>query len=886
HYLYDAGGNAVSGDMVAGPPRRVQWKAGPMFGRHHDVAASISAAVSAGGRVFYIIDEGPASLMHYPPQWRLVARDAFNGVLLWKRPIPTWADYRRPFRSGPPQLPRRLVAVGDRVYVTLGLDAPISVLDSARGKTKMVFSETAGADEILLCDGVLICATCDPKSQEEDEAATRRGVPAPSVPRSLVAVDAKTGRLLWRKSGDEMAGFRPAALAAATQGVVFQCGDRVRCVELRSGEPKWQQDRAAGVAAPAAPPKNRGKKPARSTGYFAPTLVVSPQHGVVLSADRGRLVTLSLDDGAVLWTCPCASDFHAPADVFLADGLVWAGLFAAEGRDPKTGEIQRAVDITGLLTPGHHPRCYRNKATERFIITDKRGLEFIALGDDDHSRNNWARGGCQYGMMPGNGMVYIPPNACCCYAGAMLHGFYALAPEADSPPTAPRDDVRLEKGPAFASLLVSAGGRGEDWPTFRGDAMRSGSTDVALPASLSKQWEAAIGGKLTTPVIADGRLLVASVEQGRVVALDATDGKRLWSFDTAGRIDTPPTLYGGLALFGATDGWVYCLSAADGELVWRFRAAPRDRRIVVDGKLESVWPVHGNVLVVDGVAYMAAGRSAYLDGGIYLYGLDPATGKVLCKTQVAIPHEKDQSIAFVMAGARPDVLVTDGKYIYLQQLKFDKKLVRQPGFGRHLMCHSGLADDSWFYRTFWRLGYGDSLDFPNSYIKHDLRVPFGQLLVFDDRRVCGLQTFFSPGIVASAAADSGQGCMLYGDANTPFTPDMVTQPDADYPPRMKRSKTPVDHEWTAKLPFQARAMLLGGKTLYIAGWPDVVDPNDPQAAPEGRKGGLLWTVSAEDGAKLSEQRLDSPPVFDGMAAAGGKLYMATKDGKIHCFGGP
>jgi hypothetical protein len=179
-------------------------------------------------------------------------------------------------------------------------------------------------------------------------------------------------------------------------------------------------------------------------------------------------------------------------------------------------------------------------------------------------------------------------------------------------------------------------------------------------------------------------------------------------------------------LFGCADGWVYCLRVSDGRLVWRFRAAPQERRVVVDEQLESVWPVHGNILVMEGVAYMAAGRSCYLDGGIYLYGLDPSTGRKLHEARVVIPHEEDKSKAFIMAGVRPDVLVSDGKYIYLQQIKFDRRLVRQKGLGRHLMNHSGLTDDTWFYRTFWRLGYGDAYDFPNSYIKYDLRVPFGQ----------------------------------------------------------------------------------------------------------------------------------------------------------------
>ena len=866
HYLHSAGGNAVADDAQVGPPRQLQWRAGPTFARHHDTLASVAALVSSGGRVFYLIDEGPASLVRYPAVWKLVARDAFNGVLLWKRGVASWDSHLRPFRSGPPQSPRRLVAVGDRVYVTLGLRSPVSVLDAATGRTVKTHKDTAGTDEILLHDGVLVLAVGG------SEAGSRR---------SMLAVDADSGAVLWRKSGDETADLAPMGLAAAGGRVVYLCGRQVRCAELKTGRAVWRG--ASAKAAKAQPTKPRRRR-AGGGAYSAPTLVVCADRGVVLSADQGKLVAMSLADGRVLWSCPCKPDFHAPADVFLADGLVWAGLFATEGRDPKTGQVKRKLDITGLLTGGHHPRCYRNKATNRYIISDKRGAEFFDLRGDGHARHNWARGSCQYGLMPCNGLLYLPPNACCCYAGAMLHGFYALR-SAGKPPASTDVHQRLERGPAYAEISSRRAGIKSqisegDWPTFRRDAFRSGSTAAAPAAELTKLWDTKVGGKLRQPVVAGGKLIVPSEHAGRVTALDAATGKTLWTFTAGGRVDSPPTVDGQRVLFGSGDGRVYCLRLADGRLAWRYLIAPEVRLTVADDQIESLWPARGSVLVLDGVAYAAAGRSCYLDGGLVLCGLDVATGKRLHAARVAIPHDKDESRAFVMAGSRADVLVTDGKYIYLQQLKFDKRLVRQKGFGRHVMCHSGLTDDTWFYRTFWRLGYGDAYDFPNSYIKHDLQVPFGQLLVFDDRTVCGLQTHFSPGISPGTSAAGGKGCLLFGDANRPFTPDQASGPGRDYPPRMKRLKTPKAHKWTAKLPFQARAMVLAGGKLFVAGWPD----ETIEANASSRGGGVLAVFSADDGKKIAERKLDAPPVFDGLIAAGGRLYVSTRDGRVVCFG--
>ncbi|MCK5270375.1 MAG: hypothetical protein KAJ46_06305, partial [Sedimentisphaerales bacterium] len=51
----------------------------------------------------------------------------------------------------------------------------------------------------------------------------------------------------------------------------------------------------------------------------------------------------------------------------------------------------------------------------------------------------------------------------------------------------------------------------------------------------------------------------------------------------------------------------------------------------------------------------------------------------------------------------------------------------------------------------------------------------------------------------------------------------------------------------------------------------------------GRKGALLWAVSASDGKKLNEYKLGALPVWDGMATAYGRLYLSLKNGRVQCF---
>ena len=177
--------------------------------------------------------------------------------------------------------------------------------------------------------------------------------------------------------------------------------------------------------------------------------------------------------------------------------------------------------------------------------------------------------------------------------------------------------------------------------------------------------------------MAEGKVFVAQIDAHTVHALDAGTGKRVWSYTTAGRVDSPPTVHQGLVLFGSADGWVYCLRADDGRLVWRFRAAPQERLIGVFGQLESAWPVHGSILVMDGTAYFAAGRSSHLDGGIYLFGVDAASGELRCQTRLEGPFYDVENISQnyrLPMGALPDILQGDGELIHMRDLVFNLQL--------------------------------------------------------------------------------------------------------------------------------------------------------------------------------------------------------------------
>jgi len=917
HYLHDATGNAVANDSVVGPPRRMQWLAAPTWTRNHHTLASISAVVSAEGRIFCIVDEGPAASMEVPAKWFLVARDAFNGVLLWKQPISCWAWHRRGFRSGPVQLPRTLVAVEDRVYVPLGIDAPATALDAATGKIVRVYEGTENTEEIILSDGVLLVVTGSPTA-EQAANDPRRAVKAPFPnEKSVVAFEVDTGKELWKWSEAQSEALMPLTLAARSGRVFFVAGKGVVCLDSKTGGELWDSSPVAGEQVAKKPAANQKRKTGRrqranvhrSVGWSVATLVV--HDGIVLWADGRRLAALSAKTGKALWDCQCRPGFRSPVDVLVAGGLVWLGPDFAQGRDPQTGEVKKTnTVISDLWTAGHHHRCYREKATDRYIMTGKRGIEFVDLDSDNHSRNNWVRGACQYGVMPCNGLVYAPSHACGCFMEAKLYGFWALAPAAQPRKTSTAG-AQLEKGPAYGKIskTASAAGSANDWPAQRHDPLRTGSTTMELPSRLRDIWNVSIGGRLSPPVAAAGSIIVSSIDAHRVFALDARDGKTRWSFTAGGRVDSAPTIYKGLVLFGSADGYIYCLRLSDGEFVWRFRAAPEELKTVALDQVESVWPVHGSVLVQNGVAYAAAGRSSYLDGGIVIYALEPATGRTVAQSRVRSVHpspddptpteaecrtmsEKiaqnatdyktftapDKSDAFsMMGGATTDILVGDGTSIYMRQLRLDQKCAREQKQSRHLLSTSRLIDDAEVHRSHWVLGTGDFSRAPVAYswiafnpdrYGYRLSVPYGLMLTFDDETVWGVRRTKS------------YEYKLFADENRPFCADEPFE--ADF--RKASEKNVPSFKWSVDLPMRPRAMIRAGGTVLLGGMPCEVDEKDLLAAYEGRKGGLLWATSPADGGRMAEYKLKSPPVWDGMAAANGQLYISTQDGSVLCMG--
>ena len=375
--------------------------------------------------------------------------------------------------------------------------------------------------------------------------------------------------------------------------------------------------------------------------------------------------------------------------------------------------------MANLISPLHHYRCYRSKATDHFLLLTKRGVEFLDIQGDDHMRNDWLRAGCSFGFLPCNGLLYMTPHHCFCYPGVRMNGFLALASKQSDSGAKADDSPRLERGPAYPSVgnaqIAGNDGQSATIGPRTGTTRREAATShPTRRAHLAPAWQTTLHGRLSQPVVAGGTALRCP---GRC-AYGPRPGCREWptSLELHGRgprrfVAQRPRRPGSLRL----PRRLGLLPAALPTGSWPGDSArAQNRQIVAFDQLESLWPVPGSVLVQNGVAYVTAGRSSFLDGGVYLYGLDPATGRVLCETRVESSQPKvDKEVGrpFDMEGTKSDILVGDGKNVYLYQMVFDGQLRRQEAprkttlgdrpVGLHLMSTGGLVDYEWYDRTYW-----------------------------------------------------------------------------------------------------------------------------------------------------------------------------------------
>lgn len=916
HQLYDATGNAVSKDKALKPPlQHLQWVGGPYWSRHHDKMSSVSACVSGDGKLFYIFDEGSTFTPYLPCAWKLIARDAFNGVVLWKQPLDQWIGNLYGLKSGPATLPRRLVVAGNRVCVTLGIQAPVSVLATDTGRVLQTLAGTEGTEEIIHDDGTLYLVADTNQEKDEFQNGPRMNYPSGRWilrPKQVLCCDLEAGKVLWSKTFDWVA---PSTLTASLGKVYFFDGKQVVALSREDGSllwksaelPVWQQ----------------------MATFYAPKLVV--QGGVVMfvggedyvphrGSAEGQVAGLATENGKVLWTAKHLSGgYQSPSDLLVIDGKMW-GMNTTSGRkesptgtgeilarDPGSGKEDKKFD--DIPAYWFHHRCYPAKATEDYLIMSRTGTEFVDLKTGQWTLHHWVRGACLYGIMPANGLLYAPQHPCSCYIGAKMYGFTALAP-ANSTQRAlqpvPDDRRWLPVGDAQASFPKDQAQEAGEWPTYRSDVARSGLvTGVAAPNRL--KWSTKLPGPLTQPVIADQKVLVADKDNPVLCAFSARTGEPSWRFVPGGRVDSSPAIYKGLVYFGAADGFIYCLNLNDGSLRWRYQAAPALAHHMYLERMEATHPVHGNVLVMNDRLYTVAGRSMFTDGGIRFLILDALTGRKIKEhvmdDKVPGTQESLQMVHEVlnMPMALSDLLSSNGKKIFMRYQPFDLEgnrldllfsgrrygyepgtlaqevaatheplSTKQKGEDAHLFSGTGFLDDSWWHRTYWIYGNYHASGH-SGYTQAGARgAPAGRMITFDKDRI-----------------------YTWGRLRQYF------RWSEEYVFHLHAKDYDYQDQWSVMLPILVRAMVASEDRLFVLGPEELMRQDEvkrrildvdvqelmveQEKALNGKSGSILLAVDKQSGKILSGHRLQTAPVLDGMSGAYGNLYVAATDGTLCCI---
>lgn len=848
HARHAADGNAVSGDTTVGPPERVRWVAG--------ATREVEGVVCSGGRNFY---------------GGVLARDSFNGLRLWHRDLG-----KAKHNIGAFQLPglgrdrARPITAGDRVFAVE--QGKLVSLDAVTGKAAQTFAGITNPRDLVHCDGKLIA--CDAKA--------------------VMAFSVETAKALWTCPA---AGAR--SLAAHNDIVTFIQGGleavpkpEAVALDLATGNVKWRRGDL--------PWLKRVYRTVLSGDYLA------FEESSLNDHDKGNALHMVLaETGVSAWSKaypPGMNHNRQARAMFIGDDLwiLHGGRvdtadpnkkrsipLQTSALDPHTGETKRTYSAALA-------HCFPPVATANWMLSGVMDLTNLKTGSlvvNPITKANCSR---EYGWVPANGLVYTTPKHCTCWP--ILRGYVALAGEkSKSLRVEESKSERLEKGPAYGRIRnpKSEIQNSFDWPLYRHDPWRSGSTTAPGPKSLAVKWTTSLAsssplpngpilhdwrenefvkGPVSAPTIAGGIVYVARPDAHEVVAVDAGSGAVRWRFTANGRVDLPPAIHRGLCLFGTHAGYVYALTADTGQLAWRFRVAPNDERIVAYGQIESPWPVAGAVLVVDDVAYFAAGRQPLADGGIFVYAVEPATGRQLWVHQLDTIPQKGFYENSALEFDPIDILHQEGDGITLSRwiLSRDGKTANVDKWNAFARLDTG-GGAVWVPRGCWTYG-------PRHQDRFRGEAPRRPLCAFRDHVVLssfngstelfrrdfnleGGEQFNSKWITGWEAAQKGS------KGKNPFRTYRLAEKakwrtDPFTPAAQRKARIPG-----VQMSNELYTMALAGDgRLFV-----------------GHKDGRLRVVSVADGSALAETKVPAP-AWDSLAIADKRLYLATRTGELLCIG--
>lgn len=193
------------------------------------------------------------------------------------------------------------------------------------------------------------------------------------------------------------------------------------------------------------------------------------------------------------------------------------------------------------------------------------------------------------------------------------------------------------------ALLIGAGCNPDPGPQYRGNDGRTGEFHDPGVVELDQiVWKHRASSALSGPaaLTSDAAYIVST--DGRVAALELSDGTPRWTYDLETPAHGPPVATGRRLLVGTDAGLVAV--GIDGTEQWRHKGAPIESAPVVVDAVAYVGDIDGNLLAVDAVGGTLIWRAVTAgpiyaspvfaggniiagsgDGGVY--AIDPATGE-------------------------------------------------------------------------------------------------------------------------------------------------------------------------------------------------------------------------------------------------------------------
>ena len=553
----------------------------------------------------------------------------------------------------------------------------------------------------------------------------------------------------------------------------------------------------------------------------------------------------------------------------LGDGTLWR----LEGKDKdengKTRQISMQVwkkdkELWFWNPQGWQQRCFPDLGCPSFITSSN--SEFVDLETGKITQNRGLRGNCGEGPFFGNGLYYMTPHYCCfCYP--MVRGGIAMGGQ-NPPPIPITNDQRLSKGPAYAATRDTRNAPPEEWPAYRRNSKRICGTTAKVKTPLAEKpvWQQNLGGRVTQAVVAEGKAYVAVVNQGRIVAMDAKTGKKLWDFVAGSRIDTAPTIHAGQVLFGCHDGCVYALRAEDGVLAWTFNAAPDKRKMLVRDRIESSWPVPGAILVADSTAYFVAGRITSCDGGMHMYALNAVSGEMKwhknvkgsnhpkLRTGIDCWHEPQGELCNAILVKRDNELLLTDEHMYWRfNADTGEQVIPEKDSNLGLGLFSEKTPWIGMDRPTWMANFHGENFVP------EIKFPYGN------------------GTPCAYPAADKLG-LVFKRLRKPRVMEMLPAKADDLHKAWEAKKQNFKLAWEpVKTKIDVHAYCIADDTVFIVG-PDFDPKTDPAT-------GTLAAISLKDGQDLGFNiKLAASPVYDGMSTAYGKVFVSLQDGTLMCLG--